>query len=442
MSEPDRPPSGELRWQSFVRHSREPLFLLNRQRRLLFANEAWEQCTGLKLSAVRGQPCRMRRDRTRDPQEATLAALAPPDEAVAGQTCRARRRAPGSSASWWQLDFFPFHGPDGLLGILGKITPLPTQATAASPLPDRLMALRDRHAEAFRLDALSSDVPAMQRVIEQARLAASGRMPVTLVGELGTGKRWLARAVHQASAVRDRCFAAVDCRALPQLLITDLLLDARGRRLALGTIYLREPAEMPRELQDQIAGLAQASDRTEMPRLIFGHTSDPADLVRAGRLSAGLHAAAGTLTIPLPPLRERLADLDALIGVVLDHARLLTEAKAMSVSPDAVLTLRSHAWPGNLRELSTALGAASHHAKGERIELADLPFYLRQAPLPAEKKLPLDALLEQAERRLIGLALKHAKGNRARTAEILGIWRPRLIRRLEHFGLGAREQDR
>src|SRR5438876_6352585 len=121
MSAPDRPPPGELRWQSFLRQAREPLFLLNRQRRLLFANPAWEACTGLTLAAVRGQPCRARRDRTRDPQEATLAALAPPAEALEGQTCRARRRAPGAGTSWWQLDFFPFHGPDGLLGILGKI---------------------------------------------------------------------------------------------------------------------------------------------------------------------------------------------------------------------------------------------------------------------------------------------------------------------------------
>jgi DNA-binding NtrC family response regulator len=107
-----------------------------------------------------------------------------------------------------------------------------------------------------------------------------------------------------------------------------------------------------------------------------------------------------------------------------------------------MLSMRSHAWPGNLRELASVLDAAGRHAKSDRIERTDLPFYLRQGSLPADKKLPLDALLEQAERRLISLALKHAKGNRARAAEILGIWRPRLVRRMEHFGLGGSEEDK
>lgn len=83
------------------------------------------------------------------------------------------------------------------------------------------------------------------------------------------------------------------------------------------------------------------------------------------------------------------------------------------------------------------LRGAAGHARGERLELADLPFFLRSGPMPAEKKLPLDELLEQAERRLILLALRQARGNRTRAAEILGIWRPRLLRRLDHFGIDA-----
>src|ERR1043166_5117049 len=177
MSDRERPSPGELRWQRFLRQSTEPLFLLNRQRRLLFANTAWEQCTGLTLADVRGQPCRIR-EKKPDRDELTLAALAPPAEALAGQSCRARRRVPGG-AGWWQLDFFPLLGPDGLLGILGKITPLPTSATGASPLPDRLMALRDRHAESYRLDALPRELPAMRQPVEQARPAAARPIPAT-----------------------------------------------------------------------------------------------------------------------------------------------------------------------------------------------------------------------------------------------------------------------
>lgn len=435
----DRDPSGELRWQSYLRHAREPLFLLGRHRRLLFANRAWEEATGLRLAAVRGKQCRPKRGRAQDHEEAALAVFAPPAEALAGQTCQARRRAVAPAGGWWQLDFFPLLGGQGLLGVLGKITVVPMPAVLAQ-LPDRLMALRDRQANCFRLDSMSSALPAVERVGEQARLASQGHMPVTLIGEAGTGKHWLARAIHQAGASRDRCFACVDCRALPPILVDGLLLDPRGRRMALGTVYLREPGELPRDLQDRLAQVLRSGDEADAPRWIVGHRADPAESVRAGRLVHELHCAASTLIVHLPPLRDRLADLDAFIDCFLARTRLLIEHKIALVSPEAALALRAHGWPGNLRELYDVLRAASARAKGERIELADLPFFLRNAPLPAEKKLPLDALLEQAERRLIERALRQAHGNRTRAAEILGIWRARLQRRMEHFGIDANDE--
>jgi transcriptional regulator with PAS, ATPase and Fis domain len=435
---PDRGPTDDIRWQSYLRNAREPLFLLNRRRRLLFANRAWEAFTGWSLAALRGRSCRPSRGRAEDSEEAALATLAPPHEALAGQTCRARRRAPAPATGWWQLDFFPLLGDPGLLGILGKITVLPSMPSVMATLPERLMALRDCQAEAYRLDALSSELPAMRRVVEQARLAGQGRMPATLVGEVGTGKHWLARAIHQSGPGRERSFASVDCRTLPTLLLEELLLEPRGRRMPLGTVYLREPADLPRELQDRLAQLLRKGDEApDGPRFIVGHCAEPADAVRAGRFVDELHCAASTLTIQLPPLRERLADLDALVGSFVARARLLIDHKVAKVSTEATVALRTHSWPGNLRELFEVLRGACARAKGERIELADLPFFLRNAALPAERKLPLDQLLEQAERRLISLALRQARGNRTRAAELLGIWRPRLVRRMEHFGIEA-----
>ena len=106
----------------------------------------------------------------------------------------------------------------------------------------------------------------------------------------------------------------------------------------------------------------------------------------------------------------------------------------MASRPEAMNALRSHAWPENLRELFGVLQDACRRAKGSRIEPADLPFYLKHAALPAERHLPLDALLEQVERRLIALALRLAQNNQTRAAELLEIWRPRLQRRMEKFG--------
>jgi len=314
----------------------------------------------------------------------------------------------------------------------------------ALPLPERLLALRDRLAATFRLDDLASELPAMQRVVEQARLAATLRLPVTLIGESGTGKHWLARAIHHAGPLRDRGFARLDANALPASLIADLLMEPRGERLALGTAYLREPAALPRELQARLVQRLH-SEKGDGPRLILGHRGDPDEAVRAGRLLDHLHCAASTLTIRLPPLRERLAGLDSLSRSLLARSRIWHESAQpppATVSAEAALALRAYAWPGNLRELSEVLGGAAGRAKGDRIELTDLPFFLRSGPLPAAPKLPLDALLEQAERRLILLALRQAGGNRSQAADILGIWRPRLLRRLEHFGIETtRESD-
>jgi DNA-binding NtrC family response regulator len=103
--------------------------------------------------------------------------------------------------------------------------------------------------------------------------------------------------------------------------------------------------------------------------------------------------------------------------------------------------LRSYAWPNNLRELQAMLRAACRRAKGERIELADLPFHLKHGPVPADRHLPLDALLEQVEQRLIALAMKLTHNHQTRAAELLEIWRPRLQRRLEKFGLAPKSTE-
>jgi DNA-binding NtrC family response regulator len=116
-----------------------------------------------------------------------------------------------------------------------------------------------------------------------------------------------------------------------------MLFEPRGRRLSFGTIYLREPAEMQRELQDVLARMLLASDSgPDEPRIIAGHSRDPAEAVCAGRLLEELHHALTTITISLPPLRERLADLDALIGLLLKRAQPLIEHKVTGVSAEAM----------------------------------------------------------------------------------------------------------
>jgi DNA-binding NtrC family response regulator len=180
--------------------------------------------------------------------------------------------------------------------------------------------------------------------------------------------------------------------------------------------------------------------------VIAGCSTDPAAEVRAGRLLEELRCALSTLVIDVPPLRQRLADLPRLVERLLEQILAADERRLQGLTPAAWDCLRAYPWPGNLRELRAALVGARAHAAGERIDVADLPAYLRlgaslgQTPGPAaERPLPLAQVLEQVERRLIQLALERARGNKSRAAELLSVWRPRLLRRMQALGLSSED---
>ncbi len=149
-------------------------------------------------------------------------------------------------------------------------------------------------------------------------------------------------------------------------------------------------------------------------------------------------SALATLTIRLPPLRERKPDLPRLVERLLERAGLAAERTVTGLTPAAWDVLRAYPWPGNLGELYGVLVGACGRTPGERIDASDLPLYLRLSPRPAEAdavRLPLKELLEGAERRLIELALRRAGGNKSRAAELLAIWRPLLLRRMAALGI-------
>ncbi len=444
----------EFRWQALFQRAHEPLFLLNQQRRLVFVNEAWEKLTGLKLSDVRGCVCKRR------PIEpgAALAdlvpgLLAPTHEVRQGQQGRARRLVPDVASAagpqWWDITFLPFRQGDEIIGILGIISATAVSPTGAAPVPERIANLSERRNQSYCLDQISDALPTMPRVAQQVRLASQIDAPVLLVGEHGTGKQWTARVIHSLATNRTGHFAAVDCEQLPPTLVSEILFGAGGwlERWQVRTVYLREPAALPRDLQDNLARwLSQREDDAGLhlragPRILSGQCEAPEESVRHGRLLPQLSALLTPLVIQLPPLRERLADLPHLLERLLPTAREAADKQIAALSAETIDLLRQHRWPQNVRELYQVLVSACLRAKGERIEPGDLPLYLRSAAAPqtAPRALPLDALLEQVERRLIAMALRLSQDNKAKAAELLAVWRPRLLRRMEALGITDRE---
>jgi DNA-binding NtrC family response regulator len=273
-------------------------------------------------------------------------------------------------------------------------------------------------------------------VADQVRLASQVAVPVLLAGEPGAGKAWLARLIHYQGPGRERSFAALDCSRLPVEALFDALFGERGdnQRGQLATIYLKDPASLPRELQ---ARLVERLGQRTGPRVLAGCVAPAAD-VQAGRLCEDFHAALGTLVVEVPPLRDRRADLPFLVERLLERVPPKDPGLHWKLTPAAWDVVQRYSWPGNLRELADVLTEGARHAKDGAIEAADLPLSVR-LPVAAvatepERGLPLDAILEQVERRVLELAVRRTGGNKSKAADLLGIQRPRLFRRLKALG--------
>jgi transcriptional regulator with PAS, ATPase and Fis domain len=466
----------DFRWQAFFQHCAEPVFVLDRRRRLLFVNRAWELLTGMAKEQAHVLVCRRPQPVSADnPTEEILAhALTPPPEVLRGASGRVRRLVPrhlsrdrkgaasgvasaprdplpygrGSEAEWWEIEFLPLlqEGEQGGHVFVGRIRPVPAvEPIHAHPLSEKLVNLRQRRIERFGIDLWSSSLPVMRRLGEQIRLASQVTTPVLLVGEPGSGKQTLARTIHDLSPRRDGAFAVIDCEHLPATAVSSLLFGPE--RFA--AMYLREPAFLPRDVQLLLCERmlrplpdGRGSDSAMTPRILAGCAAPPAQAVHSGRLLDELAYALGALVVEVPSLRDRLADLPTLVEHFLPRACAGRDVAITSLAADAWELLRGYSWPGNLRELYNVLRTACAQAGSEQLRAADLPGALCRAvqreqmpPRPADKSLPLEQLLEEAERRLIQLALLRARGHKARAARLLGIPRPRLWRRMVKLGI-------
>jgi DNA-binding NtrC family response regulator len=358
-----------------------------------------------------------------------------------------REGQPIEPSRWWEVEFFPLRQGSSREGclLLGRVLPLTIEtdssANAQAMLPERLEMLRLRRLGRFGIELLDSVHVAFKRLAEQVRLASQVRVPVLLFGEPGTGKETIARIIHRLSPGQESAFAALDCRLLPTSAVSDVLLAERTSPLwrGLGAIYLADPECLPRELQVRLCEwLSRQGEATTNPRLFVAFRSDPAQSVQQGQLLEELHWRVSSLMLAVPPLRVRIGDLPYLVQRFLNEGEKENNAPILRVSEAAREALQKHTWPRNLTELREVLHTARRHAKDGLIELTDLPFAFRQAghaETKGQQSLPLEETLAEVERRLIQVALKRTRGNRSQAAELLGIHRPRLLRRMEALGI-------
>ncbi|MEP6568868.1 MAG: sigma-54 dependent transcriptional regulator [Acidobacteriota bacterium] len=302
----------------------------------------------------------------------------------------------------------------------------------------------------------------MQTIYETITSVAKSDANVLIVGESGTGKELIANAIHYQSLRARKPFIKVNCAALPKELIESELFghtkgaftgahaDKEGlvQHAASGSLMLDEIAEMPVELQPKLLRVLQersyrkiGSEKTYAVdfRLISSTNRPPADAIRDGLLRDDLFYRISTITIHVPPLRERSEDTQLLTEHFLHMYAKKYERPIDGVSQAAYQRLFGHSWPGNVRELQNVIERAVLLAKGNRIEPLDLPFDNGSLPEGTAAgsgwDVPVNMSLEDIERLVIEKTLQRTGGNKQAAANLLGIYRPRLYSKIRKYNI-------
>jgi DNA-binding NtrC family response regulator len=446
------PRASVARLDALAQQAREPVFLLSPDRRILFVNRAWEELTGHPSEAVIGLECRPHGPTRAGQLDGLSGSFCPPPEALAGQPSGSNTliiHAEGERR-WRRVEFWPFHGAEGAVSwLLGLVRPAEAPAIApdseAHRLRVELLELRDRLRDRHGFDALIGRGAEHRRLLDQVAAASSTTVPVLIVGETGTGKRLVARTIHQRAARTQAPILAYDCKALPpEILERELFGASNGStgptplRVTDGsTLLIGDVLDLPRDLQARLA--ASLDGRA---RLIATTTGDPEAALKAERLRPDLYYALTTLVLRLRPLRERLDELPLIAQHLLERANLRGDRQRDGFSPSALEALAAYDWPGNLRELARVVDDAHGRGVDDVVQVEDIPAAIRghlggayNPPPRPTGPAPLKEMLTVVERRLIERALVRAGNNKSKAAKLLGINRPFLYRRIKELGI-------
>src|SRR5246127_2304244 len=358
---------------------------------------------------------------------------------------------------------------------LDKVEMLIARALRDRKLEQENQTLRQQVDERYGLENIIGDSPALHEVLDTIRQVAPSSANVLIEGESGTGKELAAHAIHNLSRRNKAKFVAVHCAALsPQLLESELFGHEKGaftgaheRRIGRfeqangGTLFLDEIAEIDPSTQVKLLRVMSEEHAFERVggnqtlradvRLIAATNKNLEQLVREGKFRDDLFFRLNVVRITMPPLRERKEDIPILVRGFLRHFCRENNKPLLDLAPDAMDALLTYDWPGNIRELRTAIEHGVVMATGKQITSRDLPMAVRKAAranLPggvspteafAEKTSPLD--LHEPERRLIAQALAATNGNVTAAAKKLGISRRTLHRKINEMNLAKTKAD-
>ena len=321
--------------------------------------------------------------------------------------------------------------------------------------------LRRQINRKFGLEGMIGETAEFQRLCDQVRLIAPTRATVMILGESGTGKEVLARAIHNAGPRAKKPFVAVHCAALPETLLESELFghekgaftgatQRRPGRFELssgGTLFLDEIGEIPLTMQVKLLRVLEEREIVRVGgtqnikvdvRVLAATNVDLEEEVTEGRFREDLYYRLKVVQLELPPLRRRRADIPILTLHFLEQFAEENGRQVPTVAKAAMDRLMAHNWNGNIRELRNVVENIFVFLRGNEIEVNDLPPQFREEkPVDQSLSFPMGMKLDEVETQYIQHTLRMTDGNRTRAAEILGISRRTLQRRLKELGLEA-----
>jgi len=333
-------------------------------------------------------------------------------------------------------------------------------------------SLRDKQGRLERRVAHLSPGPTLigrsvpfQKSLQLLDRVAPTNSTVLILGETGTGKELIAREIHRRSPRSAEPFIPINCGALPDSLLeselfgyakgaftgadktTQGLFEAADR----GTLFLDEIGNISLNMQQRLLRVLEAGELLRLGerkvrkvdvRIVAATNSDLKRDVEKGLFRQDFYYRLRVMSLELPPLRDRMDDLALLAGHFLQACAARFHKRIGGFSPTAMKALQAHRWPGNIRELENAVEHAAILCVTPQVELEDLPGELREKVVAIEAGgEPTPVTLDALERQHILKTLRECGGHRGRSAELLGINRRTLYRKLIEYGVARDEDD-
>jgi two-component system response regulator AtoC len=336
------------------------------------------------------------------------------------------------------------------------------RALKTKTLEVEVKQLHERLDEKYGFEGMVGRSPKIQSIIDQVKLVAPSKATILIEGESGTGKELVAQAIHQASPRARAPFIAVHCAALSEnLLESEIFGHERGsftgaaeRRIGRfesadgGTLFLDEISEISpatqvkllRFLETKAIERVGGSKPIDLDvRLVAATNRDLEQMTRTGKFREDLFFRLNVVRLVLPPLRERAEDIPLLLAHYIRHFSEENGVPPLTVEPGAIRTLQAYPWPGNIRELRNFCENVVVYRRGGSLTEYDLDAKYRGGAAPGSSAAGADSAsanplsVEENEKRLLREALLKVRGNRTKAAELMGISRRTLHRKLAQW---------